>query len=166
MTADHDEQNGIGRAVFRQGVGSVLWKRWLRPVSFTSNPVNESSPFKDWTWSRPSCVLIRSDPPLPLPCSLLTGVLPKRRVKTRSRAASFLEVVAMILRGTLIHRNGHGQCGLLPNPTFFNNRAQLSFSGVPAHTRTTLFDHIVSSCSSKQGGAAPASIAGTENHVM
>jgi len=48
----------------------------------------------------------------------------------------------MILRGAQIHRNGPGQCGLLPNPTLSSNTAQLPFSSVPANTRTTLFDRM------------------------
>jgi hypothetical protein len=70
----------------------------------------------------------------------------------------------MILHGTQIHWKGHGQCSLLPNPAFFNNRAQLSFSGAPRHTITNLFDRIVSSCYSKQGGAASASLVGAGNY--
>lgn len=72
----------------------------------------------------------------------------------------------MILRGVQIHRDGHGKCSIQPNPIFSSNTTQLPFSGVPANTRTTLFDCHVSSCSSKQGGAAPASIAGIENHFI
>jgi hypothetical protein len=44
----------------------------------------------------------------------------------------------MILRGALIQRDGHGKCGLLPNPTLSSNRAQLPSSGVHAHTGTNL----------------------------
>ena len=51
----------------------------------------------------------------------------------------------MILRGTQIHRNGDGKCGLLPNPTLSSNNAQLLSTGVPANTRTNLLNRIVSS---------------------
>jgi hypothetical protein len=44
----------------------------------------------------------------------------------------------MILRGAQIHRNGHGKCGLLPNPTLSINRAQLPSAGVLAKTRMSL----------------------------
>jgi hypothetical protein len=44
----------------------------------------------------------------------------------------------MILRGALIHRNGHGECGLLPNRTLSSNQAELPSSGVLAHTGTNL----------------------------
>jgi hypothetical protein len=60
------------------------------------------------------------------------------------RAASFWEVVAMILRGAQIHRDGHGKCGLLPNPTLSSNTRQLSFSGVLANTRMSLCGTFVS----------------------
>ncbi len=46
----------------------------------------------------------------------------------------------MILRGVQIHRHGHGQCGLLPNPTLSSNNAQLLSTGVPANTGTNLFN--------------------------
>ena len=76
--------------------------------------------------------------------SLLTSVLPRRRVKTGSRAASFWEVVAMILRGPQIHRDGHGKCGLLPKPALSSNTAQLPSSGVLANTRMSRCDSVVS----------------------
>ncbi len=38
----------------------------------------------------------------------------------------------MILRGTQIHRDGDGKCGLLPNRTLSTNSAELPFSGVMA----------------------------------
>ena len=44
----------------------------------------------------------------------------------------------MILRGAQIQPDGHGECGLLPNPTHFNNSPQLSFSGVLANIRINL----------------------------
>jgi hypothetical protein len=50
----------------------------------------------------------------------------------------------MILRGAQIHRDGHGKCGLLPNPTLSSNTTQLSFSGVLANTRMSLCDTFVS----------------------
>ncbi len=44
----------------------------------------------------------------------------------------------MILRGAQIHRDGHGKCGLLPNPTFSSNRTQLPPSGVLTNIRMSL----------------------------
>lgn len=44
----------------------------------------------------------------------------------------------MILRGALIQRDGHGECGLLPNRTLSSNKAELPSSGVLAHTGTNL----------------------------
>ena len=41
----------------------------------------------------------------------------------------------MILCGAQIHRDGHGKCGLLPNPTLSSNTAQLPSSGTLANTR-------------------------------
>jgi hypothetical protein len=32
----------------------------------------------------------------------------------------------MILRGAAIHRDGHGQCGLLPTETFFRSVAEVA----------------------------------------
>ena len=43
----------------------------------------------------------------------------------------------MILRGAQIQWNVHGKCGLLPNRTLSDNRAELYSSGVLAHTETT-----------------------------
>jgi hypothetical protein len=51
----------------------------------------------------------------------------------------------MILRGTQIHRDGHGKCGLLPNPTLSSNTAQLPSSGALANTRMIRGDSVVSS---------------------
>ncbi len=44
----------------------------------------------------------------------------------------------MILRGAQIHRDGHGKCGLLANPTLSSNTAQLPSSGALANTRMSL----------------------------
>ena len=44
----------------------------------------------------------------------------------------------MILRGAQVRRKGHGKCGLLPNRTLSNNRAELPSAGVLAHTETSL----------------------------
>jgi len=60
----------------------------------------------------------------------------------------------MILHGAQIHRNGHGKCGLLPNPTFFSNRAQLPSSGALANTRMSLGDSVVSYRHFTPGGIA------------
>lgn len=50
----------------------------------------------------------------------------------------------MILRGTQIHRDGHGKCGLLHNPTLSSNKAQLPSSGALANNRVSLGDSAVS----------------------
>ena len=50
----------------------------------------------------------------------------------------------MILRGAQIHRDGHGKCGLLPDPTLSSNRAKLRSFGVLANTRMSLCDSAVS----------------------
>ncbi len=42
----------------------------------------------------------------------------------------------MILRGAQIHRDGHGKCGLLPNPTLSRNNAPLPSASVFSNTRT------------------------------
>ena len=88
------------------------------------------------------------------PFSLLTGVFARRKVETYSRAASFWEVVAMILRGLQIQRDGHGKCGLLPNPTLSSNTAQLPFSGALANTQMSLGHSVVSHHHFIQGGIA------------
>ncbi len=44
----------------------------------------------------------------------------------------------MILHRAQIQPDGHGECGLLPNPILFSNGAQLSFSGVLANIRINL----------------------------
>ena len=49
----------------------------------------------------------------------------------------------MILREARIQRDGHGECGLLSNPTLFNNSAQLLFSGVLADIRMSLCNSFV-----------------------
>jgi hypothetical protein len=49
-----------------------------------------------------------------------------------------LEVVAMILRGAQIQREGHGRCDLLPNRTFSSHKAELLSAGVRVHTGTNL----------------------------
>ncbi len=61
----------------------------------------------------------------------------------------------MILRGAQIHRNGHGKCGLLPNPTLSRNYAPLPSASVFTNTRTSLFDRI-SLFFTTTKGAAPA----------
>ena len=50
----------------------------------------------------------------------------------------------MLLRGAQIHRNGRGQYGLFPNPTFSSNRTQLPPSDVLSNTRMSLYDSDVS----------------------
>jgi hypothetical protein len=60
----------------------------------------------------------------------------------------------MILRGALIQRDGHGKCGLLPNPTLSSNRAQLPTSGVLANTRMSLCNSVMSHRHFKPGGTA------------
>jgi hypothetical protein len=65
-----------------------------------------------------------------------------------------LEVVAMILRGAQIQRDGHGRCGLLPNRDLSSNRAQLPTSGVLANTRMSLCDLVVSHRHFKPGSTA------------
>ncbi len=45
----------------------------------------------------------------------------------------------MSIRGTQIQRDGHGKCGLLPDRTFYSNRAELPAFGVCAHTGTILY---------------------------
>lgn len=50
----------------------------------------------------------------------------------------------MILHGAQIHRNGHGKCGLLPNPTLSSNTAQLPSSGALTNTWMSLGDAIAS----------------------
>lgn len=50
----------------------------------------------------------------------------------------------MILRGAQIHRDGHGKCGLLANPTLSSNTAQLPSSGALANIRMSLADSVVS----------------------
>ena len=49
----------------------------------------------------------------------------------------------MILRGAQIHRDGHGKCGLLPDPTLSSNRVKLRSFGVLA-TTGSLCDSAVS----------------------
>lgn len=49
----------------------------------------------------------------------------------------------MFLRGTHIHRDGHGKCGLLSNPTLSSNNAQVPPSGALANTRMSLGDSVV-----------------------
>ena len=44
----------------------------------------------------------------------------------------------MIPRRAQVRRKGHGKCGLFPNRTLSNNRAELPSSGVLAHTETGL----------------------------
>ena len=51
----------------------------------------------------------------------------------------------MILRGAQIHRDERGKCGLLPNPTFSSNTAQLPSSDALANTRMIRGDSVVSS---------------------
>ena len=58
----------------------------------------------------------------------------------------------MILRGTPIHRDGHGKCGLFPNPTLSSNKAPLPSSGVLTNTRISLGDSVVSHRHVKPGG--------------
>ena len=60
----------------------------------------------------------------------------------------------MILRGAQIQRNGHGKCGLLPNPTFFSNRAQLPSFGVLANTRMSLCNFVIPHRHFEPGGTA------------
>ncbi len=50
----------------------------------------------------------------------------------------------MILRGPQIHRDGHGKCGVLPNPTLSSNTAQLPSSGVLVNTRMSRCGSVVS----------------------
>jgi hypothetical protein len=50
----------------------------------------------------------------------------------------------MILRGLQIHRDGHGKCGVLPNPALSSNTAQLPSFGVLANTRMSRCDSVVS----------------------
>ena len=57
----------------------------------------------------------------------------------------------MILRGTEIHRIGHGKCGLLSIRVLSRNIAELPFSGVLGNTVTSLFDLMVSRCRFKLG---------------
>ena len=64
----------------------------------------------------------------------------------------------MILRGAQIHRDGHGKCGLLPNPTFSSNRTQLPPSGVLTNIRMSLcnsgvFHHHVKPGSTHMSGS-------------
>jgi hypothetical protein len=47
----------------------------------------------------------------------------------------------MILRGAQIHRDGHGKCGLLPNPTL---SSKLPSSSVLGNTRMSLGDSVIS----------------------
>jgi hypothetical protein len=68
----------------------------------------------------------------------------------------------MILRGAQIQRDGHGRCGLLPNPTLSSNRAQLPTSGVFANTRMSLCDLVISPRHSTPGGAALVRLSGPE----
>ena len=60
----------------------------------------------------------------------------------------------MILHGTRIHRDGHGRCGALSNPTLSSNSAQLPSSGALANTRMSLGDPVVSHRHFKPGGTA------------
>ena len=60
----------------------------------------------------------------------------------------------MILRGAQIHRDGHGECGLLANPTLSSNTAQLPSSGALANTRMSLGDSVVSHRPLIPGGTA------------
>ena len=60
----------------------------------------------------------------------------------------------MIIRGAQIHRDGHGKCGLLPNPTLSSNRAKLRSFGVLANTRMSLGDSVVSYRHFTPGGTA------------
>ena len=64
----------------------------------------------------------------------------------------------MILRGAQIHRDGHGKCGLLPNPTLSSNNAPLPSASVFANTRTSLFDRISLFSQRQRGGPAHAPI--------
>jgi hypothetical protein len=50
----------------------------------------------------------------------------------------------MILRGAQIHRDGHGKCGLLSNPTLSSSNIQLLFAGALASTRMSFCGSIVS----------------------
>lgn len=60
----------------------------------------------------------------------------------------------MILRGAQIHRDERGKCGLLPNPTFSSNTAQLPSSGTLANIRMSLGDSVVSHRHFTPGGTA------------
>jgi len=60
----------------------------------------------------------------------------------------------MILRDAQIHRDRHGKCGLLPNSTLSSNRAQLLTSGVPANTRMSHYNFVLSHRHFTPGGTA------------
>jgi hypothetical protein len=60
----------------------------------------------------------------------------------------------MILRDAQIHRDGHRKCGLLPNSTLSSNRAQLPISGVPANTRMSRWNFVISHRHFTPGGTA------------
>ena len=73
----------------------------------------------------------------------------------------------MLLRGAQIQRDGHGKCGLLPNPTLSSNRAQLPTSGVLANTRMSLCDSIIYLISPLQTGRySTCPTVRTGNHFM
>lgn len=58
----------------------------------------------------------------------------------------------MILRGAQIHRNRNGECGLLPNRTLSNNRAELLSAGVVANAGMSLCASVRSPRHLKPGG--------------
>jgi hypothetical protein len=58
----------------------------------------------------------------------------------------------MILRGAQIHRDRHGKCALLPNPTLPSNKTQLPPSGALANSLMSLCDSVVSHRHVKPGG--------------
>ena len=72
----------------------------------------------------------------------------------------------MILRGAQIHWDGDGKCGLLPNPTFFTKYHRVAFYRCSCkHQDESLQPHCLFP-QPQQGGAAPASLAGSGNHLI
>ena len=72
----------------------------------------------------------------------------------------------MILRGAQIHRDGHGKCGLLPNPTLSSNSPQLPSSSVLGNTRMSLGDSVISRRSFTPGVTHCVRLLRTGNHFM
>ena len=60
----------------------------------------------------------------------------------------------MILRGPQIHPDGHGKCGLHSNSTLSSTSAQLPISGVPANTRMSRCNFVISHRHFTPGGTA------------